>query len=213
MSDERASDRPVHEMLEFFTLAEKLKTELRHSWLSNGRQESVADHCWLMALMAMVISPHLEHAVNLQRVLLLIAVHDIAETKVGDIPYFEQSERKTNKAAAERSAMAEIVTMFSDPTGANIASLWQEFEDGTTMEARFVRALDHLEVQFQHNLAAIETWEPCEYSLVYTKMTDRCAHDRGLTRVAQAIRSRAELKLVAAGVDIGALRAGLDNSL
>ena len=60
-------------------VAERLKTELRHSWLSDDRQESVAEHCWMMSLMAFVIAPHLEHKVNLPHALLLILVHDLAE--------------------------------------------------------------------------------------------------------------------------------------
>ena len=39
-----------------------------------------------------------------------------------------------------------------------------------TPEARFAGALDHLEVQAQHNLAELSTWEPAEHDLVYTKM-------------------------------------------
>ncbi|WP_343558852.1 HD domain-containing protein [Sphingobacterium sp.] len=37
-------------ILNVLKLAEKLKFELRHSWLSNGRQESVAEHTWRMSL-------------------------------------------------------------------------------------------------------------------------------------------------------------------
>ena len=47
--------------------------------------------------------------------------------------------------------------MFTDSTGRVISNLWHEFEAAQTCEARFARALDHLEFQFQHNLAAIET--------------------------------------------------------
>lgn len=42
-------------ILEVLQLAEKLKFDLRHSWLSNGRQESVAEHTWRMSLMAVLI--------------------------------------------------------------------------------------------------------------------------------------------------------------
>ena len=35
-------------MIKFLNVAEKLKCELRHSWLSSGRQESVAEHTWRM---------------------------------------------------------------------------------------------------------------------------------------------------------------------
>lgn len=196
----------VKELLDFLSLAERLKIELRHSWLSNGRQESVAEHCWMMALMAMLIAPHLEHEVDLHRVLLLILVHDICETKVGDIPFFEVSERKAAKAKAETQAMQEISDMFSGKAGQQMSDLWHEFEEGKTAEARFARALDHLEVQHQHNLAAIETWEPIEYDLVYTKTSSQCAHDDTLMQIARAIENQAELKMINARIDVQAVR-------
>lgn len=47
-------------VLEVLKLAEKLKFELRHSWLSNERQESVAEHTWRMSLMAVLLEPLLD---------------------------------------------------------------------------------------------------------------------------------------------------------
>jgi len=196
----------VNELLEFWSLAERLKTELRHSWLSDGRQESVAEHCWMMSLMATLIAPHLEHEVDLNRVLLLFLVHDICETKVGDIPFFEVSERKAAKAQAEEKAMREICEMFSDATGRKMSDLWHEFENGKTVEAMFARALDHLEVQHQHNLADINTWEPIEYDLVYTKTSSQCRHDATLMKIARAIENQAEQKMAAAQIDVQSIR-------
>ena len=48
-----------HNILQVIALAEKLKYEMRHSWLSNGRQESVAEHTWRMSLMAILVEPYL----------------------------------------------------------------------------------------------------------------------------------------------------------
>nr|WP_234909568.1 HD domain-containing protein [Agrobacterium tumefaciens] len=193
-------------LLDFFALAERLKTELRHSWLSNDRQESVAEHTWMMALMAVTLAPSLEHPVDLGHVLKLIIVHDLAEVKVGDIPVFEVSDRKNAKMEAELAAISEIQAMLPEESGKLITSLWHEYEAATTVEARFARALDHLEVQVQHNLASIDTWEPIEHDLVYTKMDDRCAYDQGLREMVQAVRGRAERKLTEGGFDIAALR-------
>lgn len=194
-------------ILDFLALAERLKTELRHSWLSDGRRESVAEHTWMMALMALALGPRLEHPVDVAHALALVLVHDIAETEVGDIPAFEVSERRARKAEAEAAAMEEIRAMLPADLGARVAALWREFEDGATPEARFARALDHLEVQLQHNLADLATWEPLERDLVYTKMDGPCAHDATLRALAAAIRARAEAKLDAAGEDVAALRA------
>jgi len=34
------------DIIKFLNVAEKLKCELRHSWTSSMRQESVAEHSW-----------------------------------------------------------------------------------------------------------------------------------------------------------------------
>ena len=48
--------------LAFLPLAERLKRELRHSWLSDGRRESVAEHTWFIALMALLTHRRLERS-------------------------------------------------------------------------------------------------------------------------------------------------------
>ena len=40
--------------IDFLNLIEKLKCNTRHSWTSSGRQESVAEHSWRLAVMAML---------------------------------------------------------------------------------------------------------------------------------------------------------------
>jgi putative hydrolase of HD superfamily len=103
--------------------------------------------------------------------------------------------------------------MLPSPEGTAIRELWNEFELGDTPEARFARALDHLEVQAQHNLADLATWEPIEYDLVYTKMDDRCAHDAFLRALCAAIRSHSEAKMRAGCIDVDPIRQRLDACL
>jgi putative hydrolase of HD superfamily len=76
------------------------------------------------------------------------------------------------------------------PDGEMVRQLWLEFEEGRSPETKFVRALDHLEVKAQHNLADLSTWEPVEHDLVYTKMDARCGHDAFLRLLLAGIRSR-----------------------
>src|SRR5215470_13295866 len=95
----------VARILDFLALSERLKLELRHSWLSDGRRESVAEHSWQMALMALLVHRQLAAPVDLGRVLKLVLVHDLVEAEVGDVPFFDTGERKQNKAAREREAI------------------------------------------------------------------------------------------------------------
>jgi putative hydrolase of HD superfamily len=199
----------ANKMLGFLTLAEGLKRELRHSWLSDGRHESVAEHTWFVALMALLTHGRLDKPVHLERVLAMALVHDLAEAEVGDIPFFEASDRKARKMELEQAAMDRIATMLPSPEGETVRQLWLEFEEGETAEAKFVRALDHLEVQAQHNLADLSTWEPIEYDLVYTKMDARCSHDTFLRQLVTGIRAMAEAKMRDGGVDVDGVRSRL----
>jgi len=195
----------VSRILSFLALSERLKLELRHSWLSNGRQESVAEHSWQMALMALLMHRHLAQAVDIEKTLKMILVHDLVEAEVGDVPFFDKGERKRLKAAREQQAIAKIRDALDPATGQEIHDLWQEYEAKATAEARFATALDHLEVQVQHNLADFATWEPVEYDLVYTKMDAPCAVDPFLTAFCGAVKEQAERKMRAAGVDPAAI--------
>lgn len=194
-------------IVDVLDLAENLKTEMRHSWLSNGRQESVAEHTWMMSVAAVLMSPHLQHPVDLGQTLKLIAVHDIAEAITGDIPCFEESARKTTKLADEAEAMEKMQRMLPAASGKLLVELWREYEDCQTQEAKFVRALDKLEVQHQHNLADLQTWTEQEFGLVYTKMDRECAHDSALMTLLTVIRSRAEKKMERSGLDPAQVKA------
>jgi putative hydrolases of HD superfamily len=193
-------------LLDFMALAERLKCELRHSWLSNGRQESVAEHSWQMALMAMLMHRHLKMPVELGKTLKMILTHDLVEAEVGDVPFFDRSERKAKKAARERAAIELIRAKLGGAIGQEVYDLWHEYEAKQTAEAKFAGALDHLEVQVQHNLADIRTWTPIEYDLVYTKMDQACAHDPFLAAFCEAVKDQSEAKMRAAGIDVDGVK-------
>ena len=149
---------PIPGIQRVLELAERLKFELRHSWLSSGRQESVAEHTWQMALMAVLMHRHLEKPAELGRSLEMIIVHDLVEAEAGDVPFFETGARQDAKAERERAAIDRIRNLLPPGTGDHVHALWHEFEAMETPEAKFAKALDHLEVQIQHNRADFGTW-------------------------------------------------------
>lgn len=204
--DKRADGaEAARRIVDFAALAEGLKRELRHSWLSDGRQESVAEHSWHMALLAILVHGQLDEAPDLLHTLKMIVVHDLAEALVGDIPAFEQSARREAKKARETAAMDELAARLPVPVGAEVRALWLEYEDRQTPEARFAGALDNLEVQIQHNLAPIETWLPVEYEMLFTKMDRHCAHDGFLARLCTLVKEDGAAKIARAGADPDAI--------
>lgn len=203
---DRAPGSSARTIIDFLGFSERIKRELRHSWLSDGRRESVAEHSWQMALMAILIAPHLRRPVDLLRVLEMIVVHDLSEAVTGDIPAFEVSARQDAKRRREAEAARRIRDMLDVDTGRHVYALFLELEAGTTSEARLVHALDRLEVQIQHNLAPTETWEPVEYPMVFNRLGGPCHHDPFLADLACMVEADGEAKMTDAGIDVTTVR-------
>lgn len=200
----------LHAIMDFLHLAEKLKFELRHSWLSNGRRESVAEHSWRLALMALALAPQLEHPVQLEKSLKMALIHDIVEAEAGDIPSFEctSKEDKVLKQQREQQAITNIRDLLNDEIGDEIYALWQEFEAHQSIEAKFVMALDKLEVFLQHTEADLSTWLEKEKRMLFQPQwrEDYCQHDATLQQFNDMITQAAIEKFMANDEDVEAIR-------
>ncbi|MBP6952275.1 MAG: HD domain-containing protein [Alphaproteobacteria bacterium] len=193
-------------MIKFLNVAEKLKCELRHSWLSSGRQESVAEHTWRMSLMVILFAPYLSKPVDLEKCLKIAILHDLAEAKVGDIPVFETQnlKAKQRKQALEQSAMVELCASLQDKLGDELFSLWEEYEEKDSFEAQFVNALDKLEVFLQHVEAPLSSWTEFEKDMLFQEkwLRAHCRFDMTLLALAEEVLSQGVQKLEDAGEDV-----------
>lgn len=150
-------------ILSFYREAEKLKTVLRHSFLSSGRQESVAEHTWMMLLLAMTLMPKIEKPLDQVKVLKMIVIHDLGEAVTQDMPVWEGVKDRAKKIELERIAMGKMLSSLDSNTKHELLNLWEEYETRESFEARFVKAIDTLDVVAQHNAAAISTWDDNDY--------------------------------------------------
>ncbi|MEM6841259.1 MAG: HD domain-containing protein [Bacteroidota bacterium] len=194
--------KELKKVLLFLEKAEKLKREMRHSWLSNNRQESVAEHTWRMSLMAVLLRDKLNVKVNLEKVLKMIIIHDLVEIDAGDVSALDvlrNPDIRTEKIKKELLAIDNIKKELGDEIGKEIYDLWHEFEEKQTIEARFSNALDKLEVQIQHNHAPLDTWEEIEFEMVY-HMDKHVAFDSNLSQFKDLIVAQAEEKMESQGI-------------
>ena len=153
----------IKSFIDFHKKAEKLKTTTRHSWLTNSsRQESVAEHSWMICLLAIVLAPKLDSKVDLLKVLKMLIIHDLAESITGDFPDFSVKP-DYNKYPAEEQALRKIVERIPKDRANEIMNLWQGFEKRNSMMPKFANALDKREAIMQHNLADIKTWEDGDF--------------------------------------------------
>ena len=172
MTDLKEKTKMVSKFLEFMHLAEKLKCTLRHDWTSSGRQESVAEHSWRLALMVMLMAPHLSQPIEIEKALKMAIVHDICEAVTGDIPYFEAPEgsrAREDKRRAENKTIKEILSKFGPDLFEEIYHIWLEYEEGKTFSSKIVRSLDKLESQMQQLVADEASWSEDERKDVFSE--------------------------------------------
>ena len=164
-------DEKIQNILTFLHDLELLKSVTRHSWLSSGRQESVPEHSWRMALMAIVLEDEFP-GLDTRKVIEMCLIHDLGEVYDGDTPAFR---KLPDEKIGEERAVNRIVKPLLPDLQEKIAGLWKEYEKAETLEAKLVKALDKMEVIIQHNEADISTWIPEEYDFQLTygkKLTD-----------------------------------------
>jgi putative hydrolase of HD superfamily len=154
-------------LVEFMGIAEGLKRELRHSWLSDGRRESVAEHVWSMSLLALLLFDEIDIEVDQLRVLKMIIIHDLVEIYAGDMPSFiAMKGRQKEKEEKEENALKKLLEKLNNKKLAReIDLLWNEFEAGETNESKLAQACDKAEVIIQHNNADISTFSQGDYDI------------------------------------------------
>ncbi len=114
--------------------------------------ESVADHSWSLALLALAAADEL--SLDGFKMVSMALVHDLAESVTTDIVVAtiidpeEKARVKALKRLAEDAAMQDIFSPLGD-WGRRMYALWREYEDGTSEEARVLHELDKLEACIQ----------------------------------------------------------------
>lgn len=146
-------------LLALFRQANHLKSLPRTGWLFAGvvQPESLADHTCLVALYALFLAEAvnenpaaqgLSAPLNVERVLALALLHDLAEAVLTDLP--KRSAEVLGAEAKHRAEERIVGELLGDvPGGARFASLWREYDEAATPEARLVKDVDKLEMVLQ----------------------------------------------------------------
>ena len=143
-------------MLETLIELQRLKRLDRTGWVLRGfpnATESVAAHSFGVSVTAMLLADALlaqRVAIDVEKVLRIALLHDWAEARVGDMPrtatmYFGSEARKQ----AETSAFHDITEPINRGEDARYTSLYHEYEERNTLEARLVKAADVIDLLLQ----------------------------------------------------------------
>ena len=132
----------------FFQKVLELKTVPRRGWqnkLKIENVESVSDHSYSVAMMSMVLSDL--QGLNTEKIIKMALLHDLAESIVGDItPDENKNEKKINM---ENQAMKQILKKLPDNISRQYNTLWDDFQNNSSVEANLLHEIDKLEMAFQ----------------------------------------------------------------
>ncbi len=138
----------VNRTIEFFKKANNLKWVKRRGWVVKvdvKEPESVADHCYLMALMCMVLADL--RGINSGKAVRMALLHDLAESIIGDYMPEELSVEK--KQEEENKAIKIILDELPAKLRSSYGKLWREYKEGSSKEAMLVHQVDKLEMALQ----------------------------------------------------------------
>ena len=172
------------ELISFLGIIEKLKCNTRHSWTSSGRQESVAEHSWRLAVIAMLLKDEFPDTDN-EKVIKMCLVHDFGEAITGDIPCFDKNRSDEKR---EDNEVDKLIETLPESQRNEISALFTEMRETKTTEAKLVKALDKLEAVISHNEADISTWIPLEYELNVVYGKDECKDFEYLVRLRELLK-------------------------
>ena len=128
----------------------QLKQLYRQGWLHRGldeaRCETVADHSFAAAVLALWLAQAYFPALDPGKVVQIALLHELGEIYAGDIiPADGLSPQE--KSRLEADSVERVLQGL--PSAEACRTLWQEFEEGATPEARLVRQVDRLEMGLQ----------------------------------------------------------------
>ena len=174
----------ARKLLETLAVAERLKDTTRHCYTAKGRHESVAEHSWMMTLMAFFMRDEFPD-VDMDKVTRMCIIHDLGECFTGDIPTFEKSRENEQ---TEDALLEKWVKSLPAGYAEEMLALYAEMNARQTPEAKVYKAIDGLEALIQHNISDLSTWIPKEYELNLTYADDKVAFSEYLTTLREEIR-------------------------
>jgi len=155
----------------FIKEIDKLKYIQRRTRLFNSdRHENDAEHSWHLAMMAMILAEHADKPIDVLKVMKMVLIHDLVEIDAGDVFIYDTTKNHTN-TDEERIAAQRIFGLLPHEQAEEYIAIWEEFEEGTTDDAKFAKAMDRFEPLLQNTSNNGGTWAEynVKYDTVYNK--------------------------------------------
>ena len=130
--------------LHFLLEIDALKGVERRNLVADGsRRENTAEHSWQLGVAAAILAPFAAEPVDVATAVTMALIHDIVEIDAGDTFAYDEHLAE-QKAAAETAAAERLFGLLPDAVATRLRTLWEQYEAGSTPEARFVMAIDRM---------------------------------------------------------------------
>ena len=139
----------MDDKLAFLRNINLLKHMKRRGWVLKDipDPEPIAGHMYRMSIIALFLLDEAK-SVDLDKVMKLSLVHDIAECKVGDIVPADNID-PDEKHRREMAAIHELACLLPGSSAETLQALWKEYEDRLTPEAKLCKDLDRFDMVHQ----------------------------------------------------------------
>lgn len=146
-------EKKIKNLLQFYLLAIELKDKIRSGWktwnIDKERVESVAEHVYGTCILAISIDSQFELDIDLNKVVIMLVLHEIEEIKIGDLTPFDKVT-KEEKRELGKQAVEDILSTLDKKI--HYIELIEEFENLQTKESIIAKMCDKLEADIQCKL-------------------------------------------------------------
>ncbi len=103
---------------------------------------NLAEHHFRVIWLALIIAKH-ENAKNTEKILKMALVHDVSESRTGDVDYLSRQYVKRNEELGIKDILKDTVLEKE------FVELWKEFDKLESIEAKIVKDADILDVDLE----------------------------------------------------------------
>ena len=137
------SDRErLQKQIDFIKEIDKEKMIKRQSYLTDCEtHENDAEHAWHMAIMTLLLKEYANEEIDVLKTVTMLLIHDLVEVYAGDTYAYDEEGKKT-QAEREAKAADKLYGILPEDQGEYFKSIWLEFEEQKTSEAKFARTMD-----------------------------------------------------------------------
>ncbi|HEY1847633.1 MAG TPA: HD domain-containing protein [Opitutaceae bacterium] len=148
----------LEQQIRFIAEADKLKEITRQTLcMQSRRPENDAEHSWHLCLCVIILAEHANGRLDLLRVLRMVVIHDLVEIDAGDTFAYDEAGRATQHER-EAKAADRIFGLLPADQAAEMRAIWDEFEAGSSPEARFAAAVDRFQPVLQNCMTDGSAW-------------------------------------------------------